>query len=301
MATVAANNYLKRPDSYVFPFVINQKNGKSRTIITYKDTSSGRLLREWHEEVLKIISTCYKSNPSSFAYQKRISCKNALDDHLKSHCFIKLDIHSFFESITLESFLKEGYPLINKLCNEQEIETLFYQGHLSLGYVTSPIISDIYLHTFDEAITNYLINKPYLHYSRYCDDILISSEQDDYAELEALERLIEKELSKKGLSLNNKKEKKAHLDYESHNSLSFLGLNLSKKEDGTNRITISKHFILKLLDMLGDYYANYPNCNYIFKNNILSRLAYLKHNSVDSYQRFLKKHLNRFKQEFQGI
>ena len=294
-------SYIKGPDFYVFPFVINEKNGKSRTIITYQNTRTGQQFRKWHEEVLKTIRYFYKSNPHSYAYRKKISCKNAIDDHLKSNCFIKLDIHSFFESISYDAFLKEGYPLISKYFNEKEVESLFYKSHLSLGYVTSPIVSDLYMHSFDEDVAAFIKFKPHLHYSRYCDDILISSEQDDFAELEALQSFIEKALSNKGLSLNKKKEKREHLEFQAHNSLSFLGLNLSKKEDGTNKVTISKHFILKLLDMLGTYYDNYPKCNFVFKNNILSRLAYIKHNSQESYQRFLKKHLNRFHKEYKGI
>lgn len=301
MVNYFAQSYCRNHSIYVFPFEIHEKNGKTRTIITYLKNSVGRSFRRWHEEVLRSLTLLYKSNQHSFAYKKRVSCKSALADHMKSNCFIKLDIHSFFESISYERFLKEGYPLIKKVLEVEELKALFYDSHLSLGYVTSPIISDIYMNSFDEKIEEYIKNKPNLHYSRYCDDILISSEDNDFADLEALQTFIEKELAKKELSINKKKEKKECLNYESHNSFSFLGLNISKKVEGDNKITISKHFILKILDYLEAYYNNYPNCNYVFKMNILSRIAYIKHISSDSYDRFLKKHLNRFKKAYEGI
>ena len=125
-------SYLKEPEQFVFPFEIHQKNGKVRTIITYLDDSYGNALRRYHENVLNDLNFFYKNNKFSYAYRKKTSCRHALLDHLKSNLFIKLDIHSFFESISLDSFIKESKPLIGDLLSKEDIASLFHGNNLSL-------------------------------------------------------------------------------------------------------------------------------------------------------------------------
>jgi hypothetical protein len=55
----------------------------------------------------------------------------------------------------------------------------FYKNALSIGFVTSPLISDFYMSKFDKAIEDFISKNPKLHYSRYSDDMLLSSEEDD--------------------------------------------------------------------------------------------------------------------------
>ena len=126
----------------------------------------------------------------------------------------------------------------------------FYKNALSIGFVTSPLISDFYMSKFDKAIEDFISNNPKLHYSRYSDDMLLSSEEDDNLSLEALFEFVKNELAKLGLEINQKKTRKVHLSFEKRNSLSFLGLNLSKADEIDNKVTISKNYILFLLFLI---------------------------------------------------
>ena len=300
------DDYLINPSKYVFPFVIKEKNNRERTIITYCNNSDGANLREIHTYIKDHISPFYSSSKHSFAYKKDNNCLLSTKDHLSSTFFIKLDISSFFETINEELFLKH-YPNLfenygRKKRMKKLLKSVFYEGHLSLGYVSSPVISDIYLSKFDATIEKYIKNRKELHYSRYCDDILISSSGNNWTDLDMLFEVIKNELNEYSLVINQKKTQKVELNNEHHNSICYLGLNISKSDKGKkNKITISKNFILFTLELLSKYYNNEESDNPFLRNKILSRVAYIKNNALPSYKKFLRKHLNRFDKEYVGI
>ena len=111
--------YIKNPDKYVFPFVIKEKQ-KSRTIITYnKGKDYGEKLRREHDLLLEQFRMNFaQRNIHSFAYHKNVRCLDAVEDHLQSHHFIKLDIHHFFELFVAE--LADRYKL-----NIHRVKTVF--------------------------------------------------------------------------------------------------------------------------------------------------------------------------------
>ena len=86
-----AKEYLLNPNRYVYPFIIKEKNGKERSIITYNKTGdNGAALRRIHESIVKDFATNFaERNLNSFAYHKNIRCYDALQSHLKSNIFIK--------------------------------------------------------------------------------------------------------------------------------------------------------------------------------------------------------------------
>lgn len=309
-ALLIINDYLANPGKYVFPFEIKEKNKKVRKIITYNDDENGDNLREIHTYIAKNIRGFYQSSKLSFAYKKNNCCLNAVSDHLHSNFFIKLDIKSFFETITEDKFL-EHYPALFENYGRKKrwnlfLKSVFYQSHLSIGYVTSPIISDIYLSDFDKAIEKYI--KKYgprkLHYSRYSDDILISCSGNNWTVLEGLFEKIRDELKLYSLEINEKKTQKVELNKKDQNSITFLGLNISKNVKSLfnkNKITVSKSYILRILDLLEKYYDEGNKNNVFLRLRILSSIAYIEKNAYLSYNKFLKKHLNRFGKEYSGI
>ena len=99
--------------------------------------------------------------------------------------------------------------------------------------------------------------------------------------------------------INQKKKREIWL--EKNGSVSFLGLNISKK-NGVPQVTVSKSFILKTLDMIETYNKKQDN-NKVNKRSsyyvkILSRISYIKFNSHISYEKFKKKYKNRFNHDF---
>ena len=289
--------YLANQDNYVFPFEIKEKQ-KIRKIITYNnDNNYGLRLRNIHEVIRDEFEDNFcERNKNSFAYHKGIRCLDALDDHLKSNHFIKLDIHHFFESITLDLFLKIYGDRFNKKWKEL-LAGCFYNGSLSIGFVTSPLLSDFFMSNFDNKIEEYIKDNPKLHYSRYSDDMLLSSE-DSIESLDMFFDFVKTKIKEMGLEINDKKTNRTSLSFEKRNSISFLGLNLSKMDDINNKVTISKSYILFLLFLI-EKNARYKGKCRELVNEINSRVAYLYYNSLISYRRFQKKYKNIYGVEYE--
>ncbi|MCR5348106.1 MAG: leucine-rich repeat protein [Bacilli bacterium] len=285
--------FIDSPDRYVYSFEIREKT-RTRSILTYNKASDfGMRLRRDHEQLLEAFMVNFAArNPHSFAYHKSICCRDALTDHLRSTHFIKLDIHHFFESISPELFFAHYGERFNPLWKGL-LQGCFYKDALSIGFVTSPALSDFYMGKFDEAMEQKIRNNPRLHYSRYCDDILLSSEEEGKETLDALFEETVALLGEFGLSLNEKKTSRVSLSLEKHNSISFLGLNLSKKNEVDNKVTISKRYILFLLFLIEKNRRYDGGCQGLV-NEINSRVAYLAYNSPVSFARFQKKHVNRY-------
>lgn len=116
------------------------------------------------------------------SFVKHRSSKTALDVHRHHHArwFLKLDIKDFFDNCNsqfLLHILQEIHPL--NLLPYTELRYILricmYDNGLPQGAPTSPLLSNLYLMAFDYWLTNTL--KGYT-YTRYADDILISSPTD---------------------------------------------------------------------------------------------------------------------------
>ena len=172
-------------------------NGKIRKIDMYKGNSEGYGLRNIHNRIEKAFSEIIDLNDNSYAYRKNKSILDCVENHLESEYFLKLDICNFFNSITkrnLNKILKmslcydgveryetnlKGETSIYKsfIINdwdgvERLLNLCFVNGRLSLGLTTSPFLSNLYMDFFDRRFHQRF---PELVYTRYSDDILISS------------------------------------------------------------------------------------------------------------------------------
>jgi hypothetical protein len=90
--------------------------------------------------------------------------------------------------------------------DEHEIRMKTRQGYLPQGSVTSGIISNLVLAKFDDRMLNFCRRFGY-RYSRYSDDIVISSTNKYYSKQKALRTIarVQKELEVEGFSLNRQK------------------------------------------------------------------------------------------------
>lgn len=131
---------------------------------------------------------------SAHAYIKGRSPKTSLEIHQanKSKWFLKLDIKDFFPSCTEEFVipqLQQLHPLeyANTATLWLGLRPAFLRGALPQGAVTSPLLSNLVMIPFDHKI-NKVSGTLHQHfvYTRYADDILISSEFDfNFHEVEA--------------------------------------------------------------------------------------------------------------------
>lgn len=155
-----------------------KKSGGFRTI----ESPSDELARIQRQFIRNIYRAQWLPHNAAHGFTKKRGIKTALEVHKrnKSRWFLKMDIHDFFGSTTgamIETALDKVYPfnmltrndkskIINLVTNEFD--------KLPQGAPTSPIMCNIVMTPYDYAITKYC-RKHNLIYTRYADDILISS------------------------------------------------------------------------------------------------------------------------------
>ena len=124
--------------------------------------------------------------------------------------FFHTDIKNFFPSITSEhliSVLSDNHSLIEEagLWFDDLFDVIssicFRHNHLCIGTVSSPAICNIIMYSFDEYFTDYCSSRNW-KYSRYADDIYISSQE--YLPC-SLRSEVNEKLKEIGFSSNNNK------------------------------------------------------------------------------------------------
>ena len=293
-------NYSRHPDKYIYSFPLRFKK-KQRLIKTYKDTKCGKSLKNIHQKIYEQLRHFLPTSSCSFAYKPGKNTKKCLEKHMESNYFLKLDIHDFFNSVSKRQLLKKILMLQRDLISSfQEkyrissywsifnydkkiigtiLNGMMINRTLPIGFVTSPILSDYYL--FDSLDQN-LSNADFI-YTRYADDILISSTEPlPFARAKSeVERL----LCGDSLALNDKKTRCYHLK-NIGDSIKFLGLVLVKTEKG-NVIKVSKSYLIKVSQLISRHYNGLKT-----KSEWLDKLdgmvCYIRFISWQSYEQLKK-------------
>ena len=156
---------------------------------------------------------------------------------------------------------------------------MFHNYSLPIGFVTSPRISDFYLYNLDEEMSN--ING--ITYTRYADDILISSNQKELLK-EAANKL-KMALEKHGLEINNNKTVYKELIHD-NDSIRFLGINLVKRNNDTYSFSISKRYLIETCKMITLHLLHAHNSD--LSTKIVGRINYIKFVSKQSYEKLKK-------------
>lgn len=176
-------------------FKIPKRSGGFRQI----DAPNDELMAALH--VLKSIFENQIGAPyhtSAFAYVGGRSTLACMQRHQSnnSRWFAKFDFSKFFPSTTPEFVMKmlsDIFPyneLIENPVGKPELEKAlslcFLDGHLPQGTPMSPLLTNIMMIPIDLEIARYCReHKPHLCYTRYADDICISSEfKFDWAEVQ---------------------------------------------------------------------------------------------------------------------
>ncbi|MHB8127589.1 MAG: reverse transcriptase domain-containing protein [Mobilitalea sp.] len=256
VALIKAINY--NHDQFYRSFTIKTGN-KKRDIVTYLENENGNNVRALHEKIVKVLDKSHNYHKNSFAYQKGKSVKDCAEQHKGSFSFLKYDIHKFFNSIdknVLLDIILEKLQVDASSAHHLNLifDICFFDKKMPLGLTSSPILSDIYLNSFDQLITSEMFEFGYI-YTRYADDILISStEEITEVRADEITSLIVKELKAKKLTLNTKKSKKINLKSNGQH-IKYLGMNIVKMQD-SNVLTVGKDYknyiakcYLKFLDI----------------------------------------------------
>ncbi|PSU84335.1 RNA-directed DNA polymerase [Photobacterium kishitanii] len=119
-----------------------------------------------------------------FSYRRGVNTVDAVRPHVNSCFFYQTDIKNFFPSLKKDLIkktiinCKDSIPVIDiEKYIDRIVDLVTIDGVLSTGYSTSPIISNACLFNFDNEIKRKLANNNVI-YSRYSDDIIISSNEN---------------------------------------------------------------------------------------------------------------------------
>lgn len=186
------------------------KKGGTRTInYLEKDSALWELQRRLLDNYLikQDLPVCVKG------FKKGESYKSFLSEHTGAEFFLRIDIASFFPSISdfcikneFSNLLAcnsddEKEKLLNLIC---DIVTL--EGKLPQGACTSPMVSNLVMARIDQRMTKYcqVFN---IRYTRYADDLLFSSSMFNFAEKKWFIKKIKYILCSQELKLNYSKIK----------------------------------------------------------------------------------------------
>lgn len=195
-----------------------------------------------------------KHKEAAHAYIKEKSALTAVQDHAGSKYFFMTDIEHFFNNVTAKDITRvlnrdAAHIPISDFINflPQVVELTTYGGSIPIGFATSPKLSNAFLLEFDSALY-YYCQANSLIYTRYSDDIIISSEsRNQLKELEThVQELLHEHASPK-LSLNKEKTRIAHIG----SRVKILGMVIMPN----GQITIDSKY-KKTFESLLHYYVN---------------------------------------------
>lgn len=252
-------------------FYIHKKNGNLRAI--HHPSRSLKVLQYW------LVNNIFNQLPVSIystAYKKGCSIKKNALVHVNSRNLLHLDIKDFFESIT-ERHIKA--LLLNKLnLTKDDIALIckisLYKNHLTIGSVSSPIISNCVMYKFDEEIRKILDEE--IVYTRYADDMIFSSKK--YIDGNIID-IVSQHLSKNGFLLNN--EKTHFMSPKGRRTVTGLVINGKELSIGYRKhIEIKSKLYKKLKYNIGN------SCE------ILGNLFYIKDIEPDLFNKLIIKYSN---------
>lgn len=149
-----------------------------------------------------------------YSYRKGTAIRDAVEKHSLSHYFFQTDISDFFGSLRGDDVYK---AISTRLFNapitdlDKHIDRLLYimvvDNKLPAGFATSPLLSNICLVDFDNALKLYC-DKNNLIYTRYSDDLIISSKNYEFTlDIEdIIQSLLHQEINP-DININRKKTK----------------------------------------------------------------------------------------------
>lgn len=258
-------------------FEIPKRRGGTRTITAPTDE-----MKEAQRYILKCLKDA-KVLPHNAAhgFTRYRNCKTALQVHQRagSRWFLKLDIKDFFDNIKIDDLLKS--LLQNVLITLQVAKFIALvgtaDGALTQGAPTSPMLSNLYLVMFDEMLTK-ACKKRKLTYTRYADDMLISSKYDFSNELNEIIQEVKSLLETHGLELSESK-----IRYGSFNGRNW---NLGLMFNNQNKITIG-HAKKKLIkNMLHNFYTKEECHNIKYAQQLSGMIAYAKFIEPEYFKEF---------------
>ena len=164
-----------------------------------------------------------------FSYRKGVSTRDAIEKHSHRNYFFQTDLSNFYANIYLSNVqealatqLKNTPVLDLENYVDKILELVVVDDHIPAGFSTSPLLSNICLYSFDNELSKYCLRND-LTYTRYSDDLIISSDTSDFSnKIESvIIDLLEKYVNTK-ISINRAKTKR----HKKGHRFKLLGFNI---------------------------------------------------------------------------
>lgn len=249
--------------------VIDDKNHTKKRIV-YVPSAIVKMAQQY---LLVFYLSKIEYHECAIAYTKEKSIVDNASIHVNNNHFLHIDIKNFFDNMDWTIFEKmvvvyfkesDFYKLLIDSNDRKDVmNILMFRKHFRQGSVTSPVVSNIYLYEFDCFMKNLVKSIPNGCYSRYSDDIYISSKSVISSDIISL---IAVKLKEYHLRINYKK-----LGFASINDyVKITGLTLTSSRTLTLSTKYKKHLKSEIYNFL-----NGKNNN-IKGKELLGRLYYLK-------------------------
>jgi RNA-directed DNA polymerase len=164
------------PDTY-HQFTIKKRTGGLRTI-----NAPNHPLKRIQRDLAAILNIVYKPRPSVHGFVKDRNVVSNAKSHIGKENVLNLDLKDFFPSINFGRvrglFMGKPYSLTNEVATVLG-QICCYENELPQGAPTSPIISNMICAKLDSEIQR-LAKKFRCNYSRYADDITLSTTQREF-------------------------------------------------------------------------------------------------------------------------
>lgn len=235
---------------------IKTKN-KTRKIVTYISTDCE--LRKKHELFQRFLADNFIPSIFSKGYVKKRSIYHNAIAHLYNDYFIMLDIKDFFPHICHKQLSDKLFYELNKLtpnqiskleCKELIDACSVSSRGLPLGFVTSPILSNIYLKEFDGILYGRIRSLGLANpiYTRYADDLVVSFKTTDVQTQPDIDKTIQEIasdlLARYGLQLNKHKSRSYNLHTSNH--VRITGVNIVIDSTGRRHLSAGRSIKNKL-------------------------------------------------------
>ena len=270
-------------------FFIPKHNGGVRNI-----TAPNEQLKEVQRNIVNVLkATKALPHNAAYAYCHGRSAYQALLTHQfnKSRWFLKIDLKDFFPSMTKELITEQLNKLVqfeNSTCLSRVLDYCMLDNTLPQGAPTSPILSNFALVEFDylltKKISNY--NKQRYIYTRYADDILITSYYD--FNKEDIIKVVEDTLQEAGLALQINKDKTRY------GSNSGRNWNLGLMYNKDMQITIGHKKKKQYHELLRHFCTHTDEWGVRPTQELLGKLNYLKQIEPNYYSRMIKEYQTEF-------
>ncbi|WP_342259030.1 reverse transcriptase domain-containing protein [Spiroplasma endosymbiont of Dioctria linearis] len=268
------------------------RNLKFRQIYTYK--KEFKYYKEYHNFFEIIFNSQYLFNKKSifidnlFSYRENKNYIQMLEKHVdnSSEYFLTIDIKKYFDSIDINILSKMIWKKLNKILWFEDIKKIvkhfcIKNRGLKIGFSCSPFLSNLYLTDFDEQILKEC-KKEELIYTRYADDILISSKIE--IDQKSILEIISSKFEKLKLEINKVKQKSIDIN---KNNFKYMGATFIKNN---NKIILKKP----------NSYFN--KIKQIFRNDFDYKklVGMIQHSFLINSENSLKQINNIFKKEFKN-